>query len=275
MVGLVGQQGCDAPIDADAFLVLMVGQLVISSKVRSSCGTRRRPARWLQWPMQGDSAVISAGKAGMARLYRGPGGLLQPDKPGQRVLLRRAAHLRGRPQSRAERGACGLAEHPAAVVAGELRRSVTPAVWPCAMRAGPRDGTARMQQAPQLRAFHRHALRYSWLPCFTKFHGLLFHCPCPARRLHRCLPWPRNRARPARSSSSRNAGRTSKQKCATLADSLGRVSSWNSARAIRVEADVELVFPAELEARLAHRVVAHLRAGVALARSARGPRSCT
>jgi hypothetical protein len=37
---------------------------------------------------------------------------------------------------------------------------------------------------------------------------------------------------------------------------------------LRIEAEVELVLPAELEARLGQRVVAHLRAGWPLARSA-------
>ena len=36
------------------------------------------------------------------------------------------------------------------------------------------------------------------------------------------------------------------------------------ARLVRVEAEVELVFPAEFEARLGQRVVAYLRAGVPL-----------
>jgi hypothetical protein len=54
------------------------------------------------------------------------------------------------------------------------------------------------------------------------------------------------------------------QKCATLCASFGRVSSWKDLRLLRIEAEVELVFPAELEARLGERVVAHLRAGMAL-----------
>jgi hypothetical protein len=40
------------------------------------------------------------------------------------------------------------------------------------------------------------------------------------------------------------------------------------ARLVRIEAEVELVVPAELEARLGQRVVADLRAGWPLARSA-------
>jgi len=37
---------------------------------------------------------------------------------------------------------------------------------------------------------------------------------------------------------------------------------------LRIEAKIELVGPAEFEARLGQRIVAHLRAGMALARSA-------
>jgi hypothetical protein len=54
------------------------------------------------------------------------------------------------------------------------------------------------------------------------------------------------------------------QKWATLADSLGSVSSWNSRALSGIEAEVELVVPAEFEARLGQRVIADLRAGVAL-----------
>jgi hypothetical protein len=45
---------------------------------------------------------------------------------------------------------------------------------------------------------------------------------------------------------------------------LRQVSSWNFARGFRVQAEVELVFPAELEARAADGVVAQARGRVAL-----------
>ena len=53
------------------------------------------------------------------------------------------------------------------------------------------------------------------------------------------------------------------QKWAVLAPSWGRVSSWKERAVIGVEAEVELVFPAEFEAGLAEGVVAVLGAGVA------------
>ena len=54
------------------------------------------------------------------------------------------------------------------------------------------------------------------------------------------------------------------QKCAVLAPSCGRVSSWKSLAVVGIEAEIELILPAELETRLAERVVASLSAGMAL-----------
>ena len=54
------------------------------------------------------------------------------------------------------------------------------------------------------------------------------------------------------------------QKCAVLAPSCGQRFVVKFARGDGVEAEVELIFPAEFEARLAQRVVAVLRAGMAL-----------
>ena len=53
------------------------------------------------------------------------------------------------------------------------------------------------------------------------------------------------------------------QKCAVLAPSCGRVSSWNSRAVSGSSAEVELIFPAKFEARFADGVVAVLRAGMA------------
>ncbi len=65
-----------------------------------------------------------------------------------------------------------------------------------------------------------------------------------------------------------NLGPHIEQKCATLCASLGRVASWK-ARAVSGSSDqVELVFPAEVEAGARQRVVAQLRRGMTLARSA-------
>ena len=63
------------------------------------------------------------------------------------------------------------------------------------------------------------------------------------------------------------------QKCATFADSFGSVSSWK-ARGVRVEAEVELILPAELEARLGQRIVADLRARMTWQDQQRARRSC-
>jgi len=72
-----------------------------------------------------------------------------------------------------------------------------------------------------------------------------------------------------------NFGPHMEQKCATLAPSCGRVSSWNCARRVRVEAEVELVFQRNSKRALRERVVAHLRAGMALGQVGRvGRRSC-
>ena len=54
------------------------------------------------------------------------------------------------------------------------------------------------------------------------------------------------------------------QKCASLAASAGSVSSWYRRAVSGSSAEVELVVPAELEARLAHRVVARAGARMAL-----------
>ena len=61
-----------------------------------------------------------------------------------------------------------------------------------------------------------------------------------------------------------NFGPHIEQKCATLCASFGRVWSWKLARRLGIERQVELVLPAELEARAAERVVAQLRRRMAL-----------
>ena len=61
-----------------------------------------------------------------------------------------------------------------------------------------------------------------------------------------------------------NCGPHIEQKCATLAPSAGSVSSWKARARSGSSAEVELVLPAKLEARLGQRVVARLRAGMPL-----------
>ena len=70
-----------------------------------------------------------------------------------------------------------------------------------------------------------------------------------------------------------NFGPHIEQKCATLADS-GQRLVVVGAGSVRVEAEVELVFPAELEARLGQGVVADLCAGWPLAGRQHARRSC-
>ena len=61
-----------------------------------------------------------------------------------------------------------------------------------------------------------------------------------------------------------NFGPHIEQKCATLWASFGSVSSWYFARGVGIEREVELVLPAEVEARARDGVVADLRGGMAL-----------
>src|SRR3972149_936709 len=92
------------------------------------------------------------------------------------------------------------------------------------------------------------ALLYNWLPCFTNSAAFL------RREIAHVLGYlHRAEARAAHRAEVRD-----------LAGFLGHGFVVKFARLVRVEAEAELVFPAEFEACLGQRVVAYLRAGMPL-----------
>lgn len=101
---------------------LIPTQRVISSKVRKQLRQTLSPSTVVQWPTQGESAVISAEgekRRCMTRLYR-LRGLFQLRQPDHRLLARLAAHFCGGLQPSAEGRALGLAEHLAAQIVVKL-----------------------------------------------------------------------------------------------------------------------------------------------------------
>jgi hypothetical protein len=100
-------------------------QRVISSNVRRQLRHTSSPNTVEQCPTQGEAELISrcegGAEEGTAGLYRGPSLRFQACEPGQRLLARGSAHLRGRLQTAAECRALRPAKHGTAVILIQLR----------------------------------------------------------------------------------------------------------------------------------------------------------